>query len=289
LAFTQKELKDVPSVRLSPEQIEEIHSDEYSLTLFYATRMQPLSLGEIKRQFVETEPKKAESVMERFLKVGLIHKTDEGKFYSNFPHNYINYSDYRYDGDLEAKKDAKVFSLMKEQTGKKEYWKDKTYFSIDAFFTDEQSKEIQEMLKEVKIKAKHFANENDKLTSKGMKFRRFKFYDMFWMFAIFTLTFTLSSIQNSNSAFAKIGGNDPVGMAFISKKIGQSYSTKFSGGGGNDPTANHIIIDPSDTTGGGGGHDPEYNSIGCSVVIESISYEGILDNDSSSCLILNEY
>ncbi len=68
----KKEYKDVPSVRLSPEQIEEVHADEYSLVLFYATRMQPMSIGEMKRQFVETEPKKAESVMERFLKAGLI-------------------------------------------------------------------------------------------------------------------------------------------------------------------------------------------------------------------------
>ena len=191
----KKELKDVPSVRLSPEQIEEIHADEYSLVLFYATRMQPMSIGEIKRQFVETEPKKAESVMERFLKVGLIHKTDDGKFYSNFPNNYINYSDYRYDGDLEARKDSKVFQIMKEQTGKKEFWKDKTYFSIDAFFTDEQSSELIEMLKEVKLKAKQFANQNDKLTSKGMKFRRFKFYDMFWAIALFVITFSLTSIH----------------------------------------------------------------------------------------------
>jgi hypothetical protein len=29
---------EVPSIRLSPEQIEEIHVDEYTLTLFYATR-----------------------------------------------------------------------------------------------------------------------------------------------------------------------------------------------------------------------------------------------------------
>lgn len=284
----KKELIDVPSVRLTPEQIEEIHADEYSLTLFYATRMQPLSLGEIKRQFVETEPKKAESVMERFLKAGLIHKTEDSKFYSNFPDNYINYSDYRYDGDLEAKKDAKVFQIMKEYTGKKEFWKDKSYFSIDAFFTDEQSKEIQEMLKEVKLKTKKFANENDKLGIKGMKFRRFKFYDLFWTFALFALTLSLTSIQPSSSAYARSsGGNDPVGMSFISKKL-EMMATKISGGGGNDPTANYIVYDVTNDTGGGGGHDPENASIKCDIVIENTTYKGILDIETNSCLMLNE-
>ncbi len=108
-------------IRLSPEQIEEIHTDEYSLLLFYATRVQPLSVAEIKKQFPEPEPKKVISVMERFVKAGLIHMTPEGKYYSNFPDNYINYSDYRYDSDLEAKKDSKVFRLMKEFTGNREY------------------------------------------------------------------------------------------------------------------------------------------------------------------------
>ncbi|MGZ3789506.1 MAG: hypothetical protein ACXVLQ_13340 [Bacteriovorax sp.] len=66
---------------------------------------------------------------------------------------------------------------MKEFSDNKEFWKDKAYFSIDAFFTDEQSKDLIEMLKEVKLKAKQFSNENDKLGITGMKIRRFKFYD----------------------------------------------------------------------------------------------------------------
>ncbi len=286
----KKEIKDVPSVRLSPEQIEEIHADEYSLVLFYATRMQPMSIGEIKRQFVETEPKKAESVMERFLKVGLIHKTDDGKFYSNFPNNYINYSDYRYDGDLEARKDSKVFQIMKEQTGKKEFWKDKTYFSIDAFFTDEQSSELIEMLKEVKLKAKQFANQNDKLTSKGMKFRRFKFYDMFWAVALFAITFSLTAIHPASNAFAShSGGNDPVGVSYVMNKIGTVTVDKVSGGGGNDPTASFVNTDPTDNQGGGGGHDPEQTSIKCKIVIGNKVFKGFINEENNSCALATEY
>lgn len=288
---SKKEINDIPSVRLSPEQIEEINTDDYSLMLFNATRVQPLSLSEIKRYFVEPAPKKAESVMERFLKIGLIHKTEEGKYFSNFPENYINYSDYRYDGDLEAKKDAKVFQLMKEFSGKKEYWKDKTYFSIDAFFTDEQSKELIEMLKEVKLKAKQFSNENDKLGVKGMKFRRFKFYDMFWMLAIFALTFTLSSVNPSSSAFARIGGsgNDPVGMAFV--KNGESQvDVVRSGGSGNDPTANFInIAQVQDNQGGGGGHDPESTFVPCEIKIGNKIFKGIYNIETKSCELASEF
>lgn len=285
----KKPLADIPSVRLSPEQIEEINTDDYSLVLFNATRTQPLSLGEIKRHFVETEPKKAESVMDRFLKIGLIHKTEEGKFYSNFPNNFINYSNYRYDGDLEAKKDSKVFKLMKENTGKKEYWNDKSYFSIDAFFTEEQSKEIQEMLKEVKLKTKHFANENDNLGVKGMKFRRFKFYDMFWTFALFALTFSLTVINPTSTAFAKSGGsgNDPVGVSYISRKIDQINATKFNGGSGNDPTASFLNKDNIDVEGGGGGHDPENGSIKCEIIIKNIIFKGFLNIDELTCVLLN--
>ena len=76
---TKEMMKDVPSVRLTPEQIEEIHADEYSLLLFYATRMQPMSLSEIKIRFVEKETKKAESVLDRFIKAGLVYKDEEEK------------------------------------------------------------------------------------------------------------------------------------------------------------------------------------------------------------------
>jgi len=247
----KKELpREVETVRLEPEQIEEIHADEYSLTLFYATRMQPMSLLEIKRQFAEPEAKKAQSIMDRFIKAGLVHITREGKYYSNYPEGYINYAHYRYDSDLEAKKDAKIFQIMKEQTGKRDYWKDKTYFSIDAFFSDEQTTEILDMLKEIKLKAKQYANDNSqKHNIKGLKFRRMKFYDM-------TLTIFIAlliSFGTSFKSFAGGGGNDPTGMMKMAM-IHDLGSIKYlaatmndEGGGGHDP----------DGPQGGGGHDPD--------------------------------
>ena len=258
---------EVPSIKLNPEQIEEIHADEYSLTLFYATRVEPLTIKQLKREFPEPEPRKAQSVMDRFLKVGLVQVNSEGAYYSNFPTNYINYSNYRYDADLEAKKDSKVFQLMKEFTGKSDYWKDKSYFSMDAFFSDEQSKELSEMLKSVKLKAKEYANINAKKKSvKGLKFRRLKYYDMTFGILI-ALVFGMFSPKPAYAG----GGNDPVSILFKSnpmKAIELLYSVKVSGGGGNDPTSiaknkvkfvstqsnqdNNVIFREN----GGGGHDP---------------------------------
>ncbi|MBI2522741.1 MAG: hypothetical protein HYV97_20130 [Bdellovibrio sp.] len=262
-------IAEVPSIRLSPEQIEEIHVDEYTLTLFYATRMEALSLLEIKRQFPEPEAKKAHSIMDRFIKVGLIHITTEGKYYSNYPENYINYSHYRYDNDLEARKDAKVFQIMKEQTGKLEFWKNRTYFSMDAFYSDEQTEELLALFKTIKMKAKEFSNENAKQKNlKGLKFRRMKFYDMMFMF-LFTILLGFSTISNKSYA----GGNDPTGhksMAPVS-----DFPFMKNGGGGNDPTMRGFLKgggghDPGEpgTKDGGGGHDPDSKYLACIFNIE---------------------
>jgi hypothetical protein len=285
------QLKNAQDIRLSSEQIEEINADEYSLPLFYATRTQPFSLTELKRQFVEPEPKKAESVIERFLKVGLIHLTDDGKYFSNYPDNYLNYSDYRYDGDLEAKKDSKVFHLMKDNTGKKEYWKDKSYFSIDGFFTDEQSKEIQIMLNEVRLKTKEFSNKNDNIEMDKMKFRRFKFYDMFWSFALFALLFSLTSIQSGSTAFAISsggGGNDPSAISKMFLKSKGFELNKYSGGGGNDPSAIVISNPITGAQGGGGGHDPESYIINCKIRINNKNFNGFFNINEQACIIVDE-
>ncbi|MBK9322416.1 MAG: hypothetical protein IPM97_05590 [Bdellovibrionaceae bacterium] len=256
---------EVPSIRLTPEQIEEIHADEYSLTLFYATRVEPMTLNQLKREFPETEPKKAQSVMERFLKVGLVQVSSEGTYYSNYPENYINYSHYRYDGDLEARKDSKVFQLMKEFTGKSEYWKDKTYFSMDAFYTKEQSDELLEMFKAIKLKSKEFANENAKKKNiRGLKFRRMKFYDMTFAF-LFAVLLTLGISSKSDA-----GGNDPfIGLFKVAPVEAMNFLSRSRLiGGGNDPTGMMILsispiqyaalVDlPKDSSSeGGGGHDP---------------------------------
>jgi hypothetical protein len=130
------------------------------------------------------------------------------KYLSNFPENYINYSQYRYDSNLEARKNAKVFQVMKEQTGKFDFWKDKSYFSIDAFFSEEQSQELQALFKEIRMKAKEFANENAKNKSiRGLRFRRLKFFDMSFLFVVVMLF----NLLGADKSFA--GGNDPVGRA----------------------------------------------------------------------------
>ncbi len=196
-------LKDLPNIRLQPEQIEEIHADEYSLKLFYATRVQSLSLGEVKRRFPEPSPKKALSVLTRYVDCGLVHITSEGKYYSNFPENYINYSDYKYDSDLEAKKDAKVFEIMKENTGKPEYWKTRAYYSIDSFFTPEQTMELKAMFQAIKFKSKQFAHDNAKKGKiDGLNFRRLKFYDMI-LSLLFVFTLGFVEIDPAHA------GNDP--------------------------------------------------------------------------------
>jgi len=275
--------KDVETITLEPEQIEEIHADEYSLTLFYATRTQPMSLLEIKRQFAEPESKKAQSVMDRFLKAGLIHITREGKYYSNFPEGYINYANYRYDSDLEARKDSKVFQIMKEQTGKRDYWKDKTYFSIDAFFSDEQTKEMLELFKEIKLKAKQYANENSQNNNlKGLKFRRMKFYDMTLTIVFAVLLF----FGGSSQSYAGGGGNDPTGMMRLAMAYDSdtmkclAANDEYQGGGGHDPDAGPR---------GGGGYDPDGDIINSfpnlSTCWINIDGEFVIINDRKTCII----
>lgn len=268
---------EVPNIRLSPDQIEEIHADEYSLLLFYATRVEPLTVAEIKKQFPEPEPKKAQSVLDRFVKVGLIHITPDGKYYSYFPENYINYADYRYDKDLEAKKDNKVFTLMKEFTGNKEYWKNRSYFSMDAFYTEGQTKELQEMFRQIKLKAKEFANENAKTKSiKGLIFRRLKFYDM--MFSI--LVCVLCTLGFSNPARA--GGNDPT---ILSQKAAyyqhwlnrDALADIMRVGGGNDPTGQIAIMTlPNQRIFQGGGNAPRYTSLLRNVTINNFIGKGLV-------------
>lgn len=204
--------EEIKNIRLKPEQIEEINTDDYSLLLFNATRVEPLSLSQIKNYFPEPISKKAQSVMDRFISCGLVHITKEGKYYSNYPDHYIDYSLFRYDAILEAKKDARVFDLMKENCNSKTYWKDKSYFSEDGFFTDEQSKEIADALNEIRLKVKKYTSENRKTKKvSDLIFRRFKYYDMI-LGLMLALSFCFSSLPIS--AFAQ--GNDP-GSVFLSR------------------------------------------------------------------------
>lgn len=310
-------LKDLPSIRLSPEQIEEIHADEYSLMLFYATRVEALTLGEIKRRFPEPSPKKAHSVLSRYVECGLVHINNEGRYYSNYPDNYINYSDYKYDADLEAKKDAKIFELMKEYTGQPEYWATRSYFSIDSFFTPEQTQELKGMFTAIKYKAKQFSNENSKNGKvNGLKFRRLKFYDMIlgMLFAVLLVSlpapqamagndpggpaimnFTnIAPIQvndlvdkmlTSRDIVAAGGGNDPGNLINFAEPrvMAKVWNSSFEvqAGGGHDPGSR-------DSKNGedraGGGHDPGKTDAARICILEVYESEGRLLDLSDSCL-----
>lgn len=259
LDSTQPDLRPgEPSVvNLAPEQVEEIHVDDYSLLLFSATRIEALSIEEMSRKFPEPSEQKAQSVMNRFLSVGLVHVTKEGKYYSNYPHEYINWGNYRYEADIEAAKDAKVFQLVRALFGVKSFWKNKFYFSIDAFFTPEQSEELREMFMQLKVKAKQYANENAKAGKIGtLKFRRLKFYDM----AFGILMALCLSIVTIDSSFAKGGtGTDPV--SYVPSRESELMS---AGGSGNDPRMRKTVECLSDQDvrlleamiRGGGGNDP---------------------------------
>lgn len=272
---SQIEVKEVPTIRLSAEQIEEIHADEYSLNVFYLIRIQPFFLDEIVTQLPEPETNKAKLVLERFQKAGLAKYTEDGKYFSCYPEGYINYSDYRYDCDLEAKKDSKIFELIKSFTGVKEYWEDKTYFSIDAFFTEEQSKELIKMFVEIKNKAKFYADENSKKKEiNGLKFRKIKFYDMYFALALVLCT-TLMSF--SNLGFA--GGNDPTGgKNKFMPDIDLTSTTMFEklSGGGNDPDGRSLPNDGG--IRGGGGHDPTTTKL----------HEDLM-NSLNGCHLIGEY
>lgn len=249
----QSKPEAIPNVILSPEQIEEIHVDEYSLALFHATRLQPMSLLEIKRQFPEPKAKKAQSVMERYVTVGLVHVDKDGRFYSNFPRNYVNLGKYKYDADIEAKKDRKVFQEMKDNFGNKQHWEDRAYFSIDSFFSEEQTSELRELFMKIREKSKQFANDNaEKGTLKGLKFRRLKFYDVISSFALVLLLAMLIP----HESFAR--GNDPHKISFRVEQI--------KGGSGNDPSAwdseclsveSAAILARLAAHNGGSGHDPK--------------------------------
>ena len=195
-------MKDLPNVRLSAKQGEEIHADEYSLKLFYATRICPMTLEEIKTRFPEPSPGKAQSVLDRYVDCDLVHKTEDGAYYSNYPDNYINCSNHKYDKAIEAQKDAKIFKIMKKHSGDKKYWETRSYFSIDSFFTEDQTQELQAMFKDIRYKAKQFAHRNaQNKRIDGLKFRRLKFYDMI----LSVLFFFIISIPTQKT----FAGNDP--------------------------------------------------------------------------------
>lgn len=261
-SFAQGEIE---TIVLSPEQIEEIHVDEYSLQLFHATRVQPLTLLEIKRQFPEPKAKKAQSVMERFTSVGLVHLDENNRYFSNFPTKYVNYGKYKYDADIELKKDQKIFQEMKDNFGNSSHWTDRTYFSMDTFFTEEQSKELRELFMEIRKKSKEFAKENqEKGSLKGLKFRRLKFYDMISCLIVALMigllmpqaSFARGGNDPHKVSFQVVGGNDPhKPKAWDGECLSEESAVlldELIGGAGHDPKVQ--------VKGGGGGHDPQHKT-----------------------------
>ena len=238
---TSVPLEDLPSVRLSPRQGKEIHMDEYSLKLFYATRISPMTLDEIIQRFPEPSPGKAQSVLDKYLDCDLIHRTSDGAYYSNYPDGYINYSDHRYDEAFEVRKNAKIFKLMKNHSGDKEYWKTRSYFSIDSFFTENQTKELQAMFTEVRYKAKQFVQKNARnKTFDGLKFRRLKFYDMILSVLFFVLVGTMPTQK-------ALAGNDPTqpyNFGHFTHNAKNIISNDFAGNVKTDDTFNVAMLEP---------------------------------------------
>ena len=240
------------TIRLNPEQIEEIHADEYSLLLFYATRMRPLSIEDIQEKLPEPEPGMAQSTMDRLIQVELVEQDSEGRYVTLFPNKYVNMTDYRYDALLETRKDRAIFDIMKDHIGDKVFWSDQAYFSIDYFFTDEQNLELKKMLDEARDKAKAFALENKGKDPGEMKFRRMKYYNMTLSALIASMMLFFTAMMGSTALAHGGGGNDPTAMRmsytgpqdqmamgtprFFKASDSRTKGSDTFGGGGADPT-----------------------------------------------------
>lgn len=194
--------RDIKCARFSPEQTEEIVASDYTLTLFHALRVEALTVDQVVEKFPEPEIGKARRVIDRFLELKIIKRSGFDKYVAISSGSFPNFTDHKYDCDLEAQKDAKVFATMKEFAGIKDYWKTQSYFSADGFFTEEQTEEIKKMLLDVKFFVKNALKQNEEKGSlEGMVFRRHKFYDM--LLSLIAIVLVLGSGDYSHA------GNDP--------------------------------------------------------------------------------
>jgi len=204
---------EVKTIYLTPDQVDEVMADDYTLTLFNGTRVQPLSLLEIKRHFPEPSENKAQLVLNRLMKVDLIIQQEDGRYFSKYPKHFINFADYKYASEVEARKDQRIFQMLREYISQPDYWRIRTYFSIEAFFSPEQTQELREMFNAIKAKAKEFADENAKKGSlKGLVFRRMKFYDM--IFSL--LAVCLISLGATSKGWAGGTGIEPRSISYES-------------------------------------------------------------------------
>lgn len=171
--------RDIACVRFSAEQAEEIMANDYTLKLFHATRIKALTLKGILEHFGEPSEGMAKIVIDRFVKVGILDILPGEKYFTKYPGNFPNFTEHTYDMNLELNKDARVFKLMKEKAGDREYWKTQSYFSTDGFFTEEQTIEIRRKLMDIKFFIKNALKANmEEGGLEGKTFRRHKFYDL---------------------------------------------------------------------------------------------------------------
>lgn len=202
--------RDIPCVRFTEAQTEEIMACDYSLMLFHATRVQALSVNDILERFKEPEIGVTELILSKFFELGILVKQGD-KYYTAHPGNFPNFTNHTYDIDLETEKDAKVFALLKEHAGDREYWKTQNYFSTDGFFTDEQAQHIRKLLLDIKFYIKNTLKLNaESGTLEGKTFRRHKFYDLVIGLCAFLLIFT--------GGLKAQASNDPGSQIALSQK-----------------------------------------------------------------------
>ena len=198
----------------------EINYSHYTLKVFHATRIQKLSLRAVLENFGEPVEGAALTTLQRFVDVGLIYRDEEGGYFSNYPNHYVNFSNYRFDKELEAQKDAEVFERVKSHAGDREYWKGQTYFSQDGYMSKEHRDIINSKLVEVKELAKKFCEE-DKMKKSiiGLVFCRLKFFNMKWAIVLMAMMFSMIS---ADKALAGGSGNDPtigLQMAYLESAL----------------------------------------------------------------------
>lgn len=171
--------RDIACVRFSAEQAEEIMASDYTLKIFHATRIESLSMKDIVDNFGEPGDGVAQVILDRLVRVGVLEVKADSKYFTAYPGNFPNFTDHTYDLNLELNKDARVFKLMKENAGDREYWQTQSYFSTDGFFSDEQALEVRKRLMDLKFFIKNALKANmEEGTLKGKTFRRHKFYDL---------------------------------------------------------------------------------------------------------------
>ena len=188
-----------------------------------------------------------------------MEQDSQSRYVTRYPNKYVNYGEYRYDALLETRKDRAIFDKMKDHFGDKEFWGENSYFSIDYFFTDEQTQELKKLFDQIKEKARAFAVENKGKDPGDMKFRQIKYYNMtLSIILIASLMLFVASMMGPTAFAFGGGGNDPTAMRMsyspqpyadqggflrVSESESLSDSNKIQplGGGGIDPTTEQEV------------------------------------------------